>query len=106
MTRPETATGSIKTSRLASTDDERDDTDRLFASFYRQIRNFVLDMTEMPPNVTGGPFGGAPVGIHWQVSQGDCFILSFHQINILTISLQACTLQVNQTYFRQVIKIT
>jgi hypothetical protein len=39
-------------------------------SFYRQIRNFVLDLTSMPKNVTGGPLGGAPVGIHWQVSQG------------------------------------
>lgn len=38
-------------------------------NFYRQIRNFVLDMTEMPERVEQGPGDGWPVGIHWQVSQ-------------------------------------
>jgi hypothetical protein len=39
-------------------------------NFYRQIRNFVIDITEMPETVVDGAADGAPVGIHWQVSQG------------------------------------
>lgn len=32
-------------------------------NFWRQVRNFVLDMTDMPQT-------GAYHGLHWQVSQG------------------------------------
>ncbi|KAF2420339.1 pectin lyase-like protein [Tothia fuscella] len=42
-------------------------------NFLRQIRNFVIDMTDMNPRITGGPANAGetdlPVGIHWQVSQ-------------------------------------
>lgn len=38
-------------------------------NFYRQIRNFKLDMTEMPNVIAGGHTDSWPVGIHWQVSQ-------------------------------------
>jgi glucan 1,3-beta-glucosidase len=37
--------------------------------YYRQIRNFVLDMTEMPRFNTQGNQTYVPTGIHWQVSQ-------------------------------------
>lgn len=30
-------------------------------NFFRQIRNFIIDLTAMPPN--------SGVGIHWQVAQ-------------------------------------
>ncbi|KAF2420739.1 pectin lyase-like protein [Tothia fuscella] len=38
-------------------------------NFYRQIRNFKLDMSDMPSYVEGGAVDNWPVGIHWQVSQ-------------------------------------
>jgi hypothetical protein len=42
-------------------------------NFYRQIRNFVLDMRNMPNWIEDGPpVAGEqnhPAGIHWQVSQ-------------------------------------
>lgn len=37
--------------------------------FYRQIRNFVIDLTAMPRNNTQGDQGYVPTGIHWQVAQ-------------------------------------
>jgi hypothetical protein len=37
-------------------------------NFFRQVRNFVLDLTEMTPNA-GFPADNAPTGIHWQVAQ-------------------------------------
>jgi glucan 1,3-beta-glucosidase len=37
--------------------------------FYRQIRNFVLDLTLMPRSNTQGDQTYAPTGIHWQVAQ-------------------------------------
>ncbi|KAF3196898.1 hypothetical protein TWF679_003893 [Orbilia oligospora] len=37
--------------------------------FYRQIRNFVMDLTLMPSNNTQGDQTYFPTGIHWQVAQ-------------------------------------
>ncbi|KAF3930376.1 hypothetical protein AA313_de0203128 [Arthrobotrys entomopaga] len=36
-------------------------------NFFRQIRNFVLDMTSVPNSFAGQDY--APAGIHWQVAQ-------------------------------------
>lgn len=35
-------------------------------NFYRQIRNLIIDMTQMPE---AGPFGQEVNGVHWQVAQ-------------------------------------
>lgn len=38
--------------------------------FFRQIRNFKMDLTGMPAgNITDGEQTYAPTGIHWQVAQ-------------------------------------
>ncbi|KAL2015521.1 hypothetical protein VTK56DRAFT_5338 [Thermocarpiscus australiensis] len=37
--------------------------------FFRQIRNFVIDLTAMPNNNTSGDQTYVPCGIHWQVAQ-------------------------------------
>ncbi|KAI4724637.1 pectin lyase-like protein [Aureobasidium sp. EXF-10728] len=37
--------------------------------FYRQIRNFIIDLTQMPNNITQGDQTYVPCGIHWQVAQ-------------------------------------
>ena len=37
--------------------------------FYRQIRNFVIDMTDMPNTNYQGGQEYNPTGIHWQVAQ-------------------------------------
>ncbi|KAF2396068.1 pectin lyase-like protein [Trichodelitschia bisporula] len=46
-------------------------------NFYRQIRNFVIDLTDMPNYVKKGPKDRLPVGIHWQVSQA-CTMQNVH----------------------------
>jgi glucan 1,3-beta-glucosidase len=37
--------------------------------FYRQIRNFIIDLTEMPPSNAQDGQTYVPTGIHWQVAQ-------------------------------------
>lgn len=37
--------------------------------FYRQIRNFVIDLTAMPRTIFQGDQQYVPTGIHWQVAQ-------------------------------------
>ncbi|KAK4238373.1 glucan 1,3-beta-glucosidase [Achaetomium macrosporum] len=37
--------------------------------FFRQIRNFVIDLTAMPNENTSGDQTYVPTGIHWQVAQ-------------------------------------
>lgn len=37
--------------------------------FYRQIRNFVIDLTAMPRAIFQGDQQYVPTGIHWQVAQ-------------------------------------
>jgi glucan 1,3-beta-glucosidase len=37
--------------------------------FYRQVRNFVFDLTSMPETSIDGDQSYAPTGIHWQVAQ-------------------------------------
>ena len=37
--------------------------------FYRQVRNFVIDLTAMPKSNTQGDQTYVPTGIHWQVAQ-------------------------------------
>lgn len=46
-------------------------------NFYRQIRNFVIDLTNLPNKVPKGALEGWPVGIHWQVSQA-CTLQNIH----------------------------
>ncbi|KAH7312211.1 pectate lyase superfamily protein-domain-containing protein [Stachybotrys elegans] len=36
------------------------------SNFYRQVRNFIIDLTDCPDST---PDGFAPTGIHWQVAQ-------------------------------------
>lgn len=38
-------------------------------NFYRQVRNFVIDITAMPPVIQDGDQTLNPTGIHWQVAQ-------------------------------------
>ncbi|KAK6343478.1 hypothetical protein TWF730_011067 [Orbilia blumenaviensis] len=38
-------------------------------NFYRSIRNFVIDLRDMPSNSTGDDQVWPPTGIHWQVAQ-------------------------------------
>ncbi|RJE26608.1 hypothetical protein PHISCL_01022 [Aspergillus sclerotialis] len=38
--------------------------------FYRQIRNIIFDLTEMPNEITSGDQSYVPTGLHWQVAQG------------------------------------
>jgi hypothetical protein len=37
--------------------------------FFRQIRNFVFDLTSMPDNTDDDDQPLVPTGIHWQVAQ-------------------------------------
>jgi hypothetical protein len=37
--------------------------------FYRQIRNFIIDLTGMPPSNVQDGQTYVPTGIHWQVAQ-------------------------------------
>ncbi|THW31700.1 pectin lyase-like protein [Aureobasidium pullulans] len=37
--------------------------------FYRQIRNFIIDLTQMPNDIVQGDQTYVPCGIHWQVAQ-------------------------------------
>src|SRR5437667_4084970 len=37
--------------------------------YFRHIRNFVFDMTEMPLNTNENDQPFVPTGIHWQVAQ-------------------------------------
>ncbi len=37
--------------------------------FYRQIRNFVIDLTAMPRTIFQGDQRYVPTGIHWQIAQ-------------------------------------
>jgi hypothetical protein len=46
-------------------------------NFYRQIRNFVLDLTRLPNYVPNGAKDSFPVGIHRQVSQA-CTLQNVH----------------------------
>jgi hypothetical protein len=46
-------------------------------NFYRQIRNFRLDLTDMPDYIPEGAAEGYPTGIHWQVSQA-CTLQNIH----------------------------
>lgn len=37
--------------------------------FFRQIRNFIFDLTAMPAATSDGDQPLVPTGIHWQVAQ-------------------------------------
>lgn len=39
------------------------------SNFFRQIRNFIFDLTGMPNNITDNDQEWVPTGLHWQVAQ-------------------------------------
>jgi glucan 1,3-beta-glucosidase len=59
------------------------------SNFYRQIRNFVLDMTGMAPNNTQGGQLYVPTGIHWQIGQATSITNVDFRMSVSTATVPA-----------------